>query len=332
MRTPVTIITGFLGAGKTSLLNHLIGQHPDTRFAIIENEFGDIGIDNDLVIQDSSGDGIFELSNGCICCELNDELLKTLGRLVRSGKTFDHLLIETTGMAEPDGVAATFMADVAVQEYFRLDAVVCVVDAGQIEDMLEEREEARRQLAFADVVVLNKQGSVSPAYLEKVQSFLAQSNPFAEIYRADYGKVSSTIMQQGAYESEAARQKLIRAVQEAATHGHHHHDGHHHHHEGVEAHSFTLTKPLDMLKFVHWSKFLLLMYGKNIYRIKGILHFQAEPQPVIFQSVRTQFAFDRLEAWPDGAAPNSRIVFIANNVKRQVLEKGLNSLGASEKN
>jgi len=327
MSIPVTIITGFLGAGKTSLLNHMIGQHPDTRFAIIENEFGDIGIDNDLVIQDSSGDGIFELSNGCICCELNDELLRTLGRLVKSGKTFDRLLIETTGMAEPDGVAATFMADAAVQEHFRLDAVLCVADAGQIEDMLEERDEARRQLAFADVVVLNKQSSVSPAYLEKVQSFLAQSNPFAEIYSADYGRAPSSILQQRAYESEAAQQKLMRAVKEAAAHDHDHHH-HHSHHEGVEAHSFTLTKPLDMLKFMHWSKFLLMMYGKNIYRIKGILHFQTENQPIVFQSVRTQFAFDRLEAWPNGAAPNSRIVFIANNVKRQVLEKGLNSLAA----
>lgn len=324
MRIPVTIITGFLGAGKTSLLNHIIKQRPEARLAIIENEFGDIAIDNDLVLQDSSGDGIFELSNGCICCELNDELLKTLGRLVKSGKPFDHLLIETTGMAEPDGVAATFMADAAVQEHFRLDAVICVADAGQIEDMLEEREEARRQLAFADVVVLNKRKTVSPAYLDKVQYLIAQSNPFTEIYRANYGKAPSSILQQAAYESEAAQQKLMRAVQEAAAHDHHHH----HHHEGVQAHSFTLTQPLDMLKFIHRSKFLLMMYGKNIYRIKGILHFQAEPQPVIFQSVRTQFAFERMEAWPDGTLPDSRIVFIASNVERQVLEKGLNSLAA----
>ena len=325
MRIPVTIITGFLGAGKTSLLNHIIGQHPEVRFAIIENEFGDIAIDNDLVVQDSSGDGIFELSNGCICCELNDELLQTLGRLVRSGQSFDHLLIETTGMAEPDGVAATFMADAAVQSHFRLDAVICVADAGQLEDMLEEREEARRQLAFADVVVLNKEKTVSPAYLDKVQDLIAQSNPFAEIYRASYGKAPSCILRQGAYESEAAQQKLMRAVQQSAAHEHHHH---HHHHEGVEAHSFTLSKPLDMLKFIHWSKVLLMVYGRNIYRIKGILHFQAEAQPVIFQSVRTQFAFERMEAWPDGTVPESRIVFIANNVKRQVLEKGLNSLAA----
>jgi G3E family GTPase len=325
MGIPVTIITGFLGAGKTSLLNHIIEQHPESRFAIIENEFGDIAIDNDLVIQDGSGEGIFELSNGCICCEMNDELLQTLGRLVKSGKSFDHLLIETTGMAEPDGVAAAFMADATVQEHFRLDAVICVTDAGQIEDMLEEREEARRQLAFADVVVLNKQNTISAAYLDKVQTFLAKSNPFAEIYRADYGKVPSTILQQSAYESEAAQQKLMRAVEEAAAHDHHHH---HHHHEGVEAHSFTLTKPLDMLKFIHWSKFLLLMYGKNIYRIKGILHFQTESQPVVFQSVRTQFAFERMDTWPEGTNGQSRIVFIANNVKREVLEKGLASLAA----
>ncbi len=325
MRIPVTIITGFLGAGKTSLLNHIIRQHPKIRFAIIENEFGDIAIDNDLVVQGSSGEGIFELSNGCICCELNDELLQTLGRLVKSGQSFDHLLIETTGMAEPDGVAATFMADAAVQAHFRLDAVICVADAGQIEDMLEEREEARRQLAFADVVVLNKEKAVSPPYLDKVQYLISQSNPFAEIYRASYGKAPSCILQQAAYESEAAQQKLMRAVQ-AAEHEHHHH--HHDHHPGVEAHSFTLSKPLDMLKFIHWSKFLLMMYGKNIYRIKGILHFQAETQPIVFQSVRTQFAFERMAAWPDGAAPRSRIVFIANNVRRQVLEKGINSLVA----
>ena len=143
-RIPVTILTGFLGAGKTTLLNEIIKKHKNYKFAVIENEFGDIPIDNELVVD--VGEGIFELSNGCICCTLNGELSQTLLDLLASDKTFDHLLVETTGIAEPDAVAAAFVTDPVIQQHFRLDATVCFVDAHHAEEILEEREEWRKEL------------------------------------------------------------------------------------------------------------------------------------------------------------------------------------------
>ncbi len=312
---PVTIITGFLGAGKTTLLNHLIQQNPERRLAIIENEFGDIAIDNDLII--SADDGIFEMSNGCICCSLNAELTEILLRLIESDKPFDHLLIETTGIAEPDGVAVAFVTDPAMQEYFRLDAVVCLADAGNIEDMLAEREEARKQVTFADLIIINKQSEVHPNYLQQLQEKLAAMNPFATIHTADYAHVDTNILHLNAYDN--------REVTRQITHISEHHHHHHHHTDDVVAHSFIFDQPFDFLRFMHWARVLLLVQGKQIYRIKGILHFQTDTQRVIFQSVRTQSAFQRGEAWHADETPQSRIVFIGKGIQRAALERSLRS-------
>ncbi len=310
----VTILTGFLGAGKTTLLNHLIQQHPEKRFAIIENEFGDIGIDNDLII--SKEEGLFEMSNGCICCTLNDALVETLAKLVRSEKKFNHLIIETTGMAEPDGVAAVFVADPSLQQYFRLDSIICLVDAEQIEDMLKERTEVQKQIASADYIILNKQSQVHPKYLEQLKSDLAIINPFAIFAVADYGQVEMDLLHLNAYDQRA----VANQIQQVTAHQHHHHQ----HTEDVVAHSFVLDAPFDLLKFMHWAKVTLTIHGQYIYRIKGILYFQNEAQRIIFQSVRTQSAFQRGEAWQADEKRQSRIVFIGKGIKREMLERSLN--------
>lgn len=311
-RIPVTILTGFLGAGKTTLLNHLIQQNPDQRFAIIENEFGEIGIDNELVI--GVEDGLFEMSNGCICCTLNDALIDTLAKLIRSEKTFDHLIIETTGMAEPDGVAAAFVTDPGVQEYFQLNAIICLVDVEQIEDMLTERPEAHKQIAFADYIILNKKSNVHANYLPFLQEKLTIINPFADFIIADYANVTADLLQLNAYDNR----EVTRKITQVSNHGHHHH-----HTDDVVAHSFILEQPFDLLKFMHWAKVMLVVRGKSIYRIKGILYFQNEDQRIIFQSVRTQSGFQRGEAWHDGEKRQSRIVFICKGVKREMLEKSM---------
>lgn len=313
-RIPVTILTGFLGAGKTTLLNHLIQQNPEQRFAIIENEFGDIGIDNDLII--NAEDSLFEMSNGCICCTLNDALIDTLAKLIRSEKPFDHLIIETTGMAEPDGVAAAFVTDPGVQEYFQLNAIICLVDVEQIEDMLTERPEAHKQITFADFIILNKKSNVHADYLPILQEKLVIINPFADFITTDYANVTTDLLHLNAYDNR----EVTRKITQVSDHGHHHH---HRHTDDVVAHSFILDQPFDLLRFMHWAKVMLVVRGKSIYRIKGILYFQNEAQRIIFQSVRTQSGFQRGEPWRDDEPRQSRIVFICKGVKREMLEKSI---------
>ena len=319
MPIPVTILTGFLGAGKTSLLNQLIAVHPDKKFAIIENEFGEVPIDSDLVI--GASDAIFELANGCICCSLNGELVETLEKLLDSGKVFDHLIIETTGMAEPDAVAAAFVSDPGIQSAFQLDGTICLVDAVSVQETLAEREEAVKQITFADHIVINKADDVQPHYLEALRSNLREMNPLASISLANYGHTAADLITLQAYEVAQLEQRIKDVVQDSHSHEH----GHHHHHADVTAHSFTFEQAFDLLTFIHWSKVLLMIQGKNIYRIKGILNVGNEVSKMVFQSVRTQSAFTRAGDWPEGEPRLSRIVIIGKGLKREALEKALRS-------
>jgi len=230
-RIPVTILTGFLGAGKTTLLNELTQRNPTKKIAIIENEFGEIGIDNDLLIRPANG--IVELSNGCICCTLNDELVEALQRLLGSDYDFDHLLVETTGIAEPDGVAEAFLATPEIQQYFRVDSVVAVADAHFVVDILEEREEAKKQLTFADFILINKASEVSLGHLQDIQRLLKQINPLARIETADYCKTDADILTLQAY-SAANLEKSI--TKETKKHEHKHEHKHTHKHEHAHEH------------------------------------------------------------------------------------------------
>ena len=315
MPIPVTILSGFLGAGKTSLLNQLIANHPEKKFAIIENEFGEVPIDGDLVI--GASDAIFELANGCICCSLNGELVETLEKLLDSGKDFDHLIIETTGMAEPDAVAAAFVSDPGIQSAFQLDGTICLVDAVSVQETLAEREEAVKQITFADHIVINKSDDVQPFYLDALQSRLREMNPLADISLANYGHTNASLLSLHAYEVEPLEQRIKAVTQ------HDHHE--HHHHSDVIAHGFIFEQAFDLLTFIHWSKVLLMIQGKNIYRIKGILNVGKEVSKMVFQSVRTQSAFTRAGDWPEGEPRLSRIVIIGKGLKREALEKALRS-------
>lgn len=331
-RVPVTILTGFLGAGKTTVLNHLISTNPNTKFAIIENEFGDIGIDNELVVGADSG--IFEMSNGCICCTLNGELVQTLVDLVNGEHEFDHLIVETTGIAEPDGVAAAFVAEPAIQSRFRLDATICLVDAHHAEDILKDREEAKRQLTFADYIVINKASEVSADYIKQLETILKQANSFAAITHCDYGKVSSNLLNLNAYDVHQVERKLNEA------HAHHHHDHNHdhdhecdvscpahdhahHHHSDIVTQSFIIKEPLDVLKFRHWLNVLLMIQGKHLYRVKGIMNFQYQDKRTIVQSVKQMCVFTAGDDWNEGEERVTKIVFIGKHLRRDILEKQL---------
>ncbi len=344
-KIPVTIITGFLGAGKTTLLNHINQEFSDKKFAIIENEFGEIGIDNDLVV--GVEDGIFEMSNGCICCELNDDLVEVLIKILNRKDEIDHLIIETTGMAEPDGVAAAFVTDPEVQHYFRLDGTICLADANHILDMVEERPEAKKQVTFADHIIINKQNDVDTNYIEDIKKALKKMNPLASVEAVDYSRTESDILSLYAYDSKTIEERLAQASDHLhpdhvchahCTHEHvDHHDreqrdekGHrHHHHSDVVSHSFIIDEPFDLLKFRHWMNILLMLQGARIYRVKGIIHFMYKEERMIVQSVKNMHTFQAGAPWGT-EKKQSKIVFIGLGLKREELERSLNSCLFSE--
>lgn len=308
-QTPVTIITGFLGSGKTTFLNEVISQNPDTRFAIIENEFGEIGLDQELVIK--RDDSIFEMSNGCICCSINNELVENLLKLSSEAYQFDHLIIETTGIAEPLGVAEAFMSDPLIQQKFSVNAIICLADCEQLEDFLKDNEEAGKQLSAADLVLLNKCDLVSEDYVQHVQKVVKEINPYADIFFTSYSKTDTKpILDLMAFEADSLQKK-----QDAVANDHHHH----HHH--ISSYSFTFDRDFDFHKFYQWATVLLTFQSGRIYRIKGILCFDGDKEKRIFQSVKNRFLLTGGEKWKDDETRCSRIVFIGKELRKDILEK-----------
>lgn len=318
---PVTIVTGFLGAGKTSLLNHLLKNYPNKRFAIIENEVGALSIDHELLL--SAEEGIFQLSNGCICCSLQGDLVATLEKLLSLDQGFDHLLIETTGIAAPDSIAAAFLADPDLQTAFQLDAVLCVVDAVYALEIMAEREEARRQVSFSDRLLISKSDLVSPKELEALEQQLHQANPLALIGRCDQGQPDIPVLDIQAYRADKVLQN-VEQVQHCCGHDHEHkHEHHHHHHEDIQTESFEFGQAFDLLKLRHWLQVLLLIQGERVYRIKGIIQVKDVEERMILQSVQKIHTFQKAGPWPEGEAARSKIVFIGKALRRDILEKNL---------
>ena len=308
-KIPVTIVTGFLGAGKTTFLNYLIESNPDKKFAVIENEFGDIGIDQELVV--NAADGIFELSNGCICCSLNVELGELLLKLTEGDYQFNHLIIETTGIAEPDGIATAFIGANRSSK-FTLDGTICLADAHDVMTNLKERGEAQKQVSFADVIVLNKIDLVSEDELISSADAVQRYNAEAPIVNCSYGNVNNNLLELHAYEGQHLENKLLNPNS-------------HHKHDELVAHSFEFKEPLISHKFEHWITMLLFLSGYQIYRVKGILFLKDESNKIIFQSVRSNSKIDIGSRWLDGEIKKTKIVFIGSNIKRAPLEKGLKS-------
>ncbi len=316
--TPVTIITGFLGSGKTTLLNNIIRQNPATRFVIIENEFGEVNIDSSLVI--SAKENIFELSNGCICCSLNGDLADMLNKLVTGNYDYDHLIIETTGIADPSAVAAVFLTDYNVQTVFKLDGVVCLVDASNILAVLGVEEEASKQIGFSDYLILNKIADAGADTLLEVQSVLQKINPFAEIVMGDFAEINTKeILNLKAYNKDKIEFKLsaflpkqsyILQKQQFK-------------HNNIVSQSFTITESFDLLKLRHYLTVMLFIQGSFFYRIKGILNIEGLKRKLIIQSVKGSPVFSDGDDWKSDEPRVSKIVFIGKNLKREIFEKGL---------
>src|SRR5437879_5331052 len=232
-KIPVTVLTGYLGAGKTTLLNRILSENHGKKYAVIVNEFGEIGIDNDLII--GADEEIFEMNNGCICCTVRGDLVRILGGLMKRKGKFDAIIVETTGLADPAPVAQTFFVDEDVQKNARLDAVVTVADAKWLSDRLKDAPEAKNQIAFADVIVLNKTDLVSKPELAEVEARIRGINPYAKLHRTERCQVGiADVLERGAFDLDRILEiepDFLEAGDEH-DHDHDHHDGHDHHHHG----------------------------------------------------------------------------------------------------
>ncbi len=307
---PVTLLTGFLGAGKTTLLNEYLDYRKGVRFAIIENEIGEQGIDGELVMQ--TEDTFVEMNNGCICCTLNDNFNDILKGLNERREQWDELIIEATGIADPAGIALHFMADPAISGFFKLERIVCLVDSSIIEDQLEDTQEALKQIAFSDILLLNKADQVQAGYLNNLQQMLAEINPMARImsgYKNHYplDQISAFIREQPEEELPA----------------HHLHNEHGHHHSDINALSFTFTEPFDVNALAQRLNVLLLLQQKDVYRAKGIIYDPEEKHKVIVQSVGGSLLFSSGVAWKEREAKTSRMVFIGKKLIPKGYEKVL---------
>lgn len=327
-RIPVTILTGFLGSGKTTLLNHLIRQSADRRIAVIENEFGEINIDSDLVINKDGS--VFELSNGCVCCSLNGELTDTLYMLLERQEKIDYLIIETTGIADPGPVALSFLSDEQIQDSYRLDAVVTVVDTQQIERQLESQPEVGKQVALADVLLFNKTQEVEPYVLDTAKNIVKRINPQAIVLEANYAKIDpQLLLDKQAFDPETVlKQEWKKPTPQLVLAP----DYKHTQHVALNSHSFELTEPLDLIRFDTWIATMLYLNANTLFRIKGILNVAEMDEKIVFQSVYNQYVSQSAGKWAADEPRSTRIVFIGKNLDRALLEKGLSQCIYSEAN
>ena len=343
-QTPVTVLTGYLGAGKTTLLNRILSEDHGKRYAVIVNEFGEIGIDNDLIV--GSDEEVYEMNNGCVCCTVRGDLIRVVAGLMKrqgSGKGFDAIVIETTGLADPGPVAQTFFMDDDVRAKTRLDSVTTVVDAKHVLLRLEDSKEAREQIAFADQIVLNKTDLVSEAELRQVEARLRRLNPLAPIHRATRSNVPlETVLGRGGFDLDRILElepEFLNPAHGAPGHVHdehcdhdHGHD-HDHHDQGhvlddITGVSLRLDQPLDGDKVTRWLNETLQTQGPDILRAKGILDVKGEARRLVFQAVHMLLEGDFQRPWRDNEARYSRMVFIGRNLDEAALRRGFEACAA----
>lgn len=340
-KTPVTVLTGYLGAGKTTLLNRILSENHGKKYAVIVNEFGEIGIDNDLII--GADEEVFEMNNGCICCTVRGDLVRIMDGLMKRKGKFDAIIVETTGLADPAPVAQTFFVDEDVQKNARLDAVVTVADAKWLSDRLKDAPEAKNQIAFADVIVLNKTDLVTKGELAEVEARIRAINPYAKLHRTERCSVAlADVLDRGAFDLDRIldiEPDFLEA--DDHDHDHHHHDGHdHHHHDHSQNHSHGLKhyhdedmqslslktdKPLDPNVFMPWLQNLVQVEGGKILRSKGILAFHDDDDRYVFQGVHMMLEGNHQRKWKEGEPRESRLVFIGRELPEEAIRQGFES-------
>ena len=335
-KIPVTVLTGYLGAGKTTLLNRILSEPHGKKFAVIVNEFGEIGIDNDLVV--NADEEVFEMNNGCICCTVRGDLVRIIDGLMRRKGKFDAIIVETTGLADPAPVAQTFFMDENVGAKTRLDAVVTVADAKWLNERLKDAPEAKNQIAFADVILINKTDLVSPEELSDIEARIRGINPYAKLHKTERAKVPlDAVLGRNAFDLD----RILDLEPDFLggddhdhhnhnhDHGHDHDHGHgglkHYHDEEMQSIALRTDKPLDPDKFLPWVQDLVQKEGPNILRCKGILAFKDDDQRFVFQGVHMILDGDHQRPWKAGEKRDSRIVFIGRNLPGKMITDGFES-------
>ena len=325
--TPVTVLTGFLGAGKTTLLNHLLRQPELARTAVLVNEFGEIGLDHLLV--EKLDDSTVLLNAGCLCCTVRGDLARVLREMLPRARRDEiaRIVIETTGLADPVPILATLMTDPVAASAYRLDGIVTVVDAVNGMTHLDTQDEAVRQAAVADRIVISKADLADP---EPLHDRLRALNPAARMVEVAHGTVDPAfILHAGLFDPAVKIPDVAGWLNAAAFEtSHDHHDGHRHdpnrHDARISAFCITLDSPLDWTGFAMWLEVLVASKGAHLLRVKGILNLQGQDRPVAIHAVRHLLHPPvKLPAWPDGDARTSRIVFITRDLPRIVVEDGL---------
>jgi G3E family GTPase len=313
-RIPVTILTGFLGAGKTTLLNRILTEQHGLRIAVIENEFGEIGIDHELVI--NTEEELFEMNNGCICCTVRGDLVRILGNLMKRRNRFDRVLIETTGLADPGPVVQTFLADDEIQAKLMVDAVVTVVDAAHILLHLDDSEEAKEQIAFADIILLNKCDLVSAPELDALEKRLRGVNAMAKVHRTIDAQIEiSKVLDVGGFNLDHAMEVDPQFLEEEDEHHHHHHD------EEITSVGLERGGHCNGQKLNSWLSELLRTKGQDIFRLKGVFAVKGNPERVILQGVHMILNAAPGGPWKGRPSKNS-LVLIGRNLDRQALAEG----------
>jgi G3E family GTPase len=331
-KIPVTVLTGYLGAGKTTLLNRILSEPHGKKYAVIVNEFGEIGIDNDLVV--GADEEVFEMNNGCICCTVRGDLIRIIEGLMRRKGKFDAIIVETTGLADPAPVAQTFFVDENVGRKARLDAVVTVADAKWLKDRLKDAPEAKNQIAFADVILVNKTDLVTDAELREVEARIRGINPYAKLHRTQKSQIAlDQVLGRNAFDLDRIldiEPEFLHADDHDHDHHHGHDHGHHHglkhyHDEDMQSMSLSTDKPLHPDKFFPWIQKLVAEDGPKILRCKGILNFKDDPDRFVFQGVHMILDGDHQRPWKDGEKRDSRMVFIGRELPEDKIRKGFES-------